>query len=1557
VVAFIAPQVKNEGTISANGGAVALAAGEKVTLNLEGNRFLGLTVERGALEALAENKGAIKADGGQVLLTAKAADALVKSVVNNEGTIEAQTLANVGGRIVLLAEGGETRVAGRLDASAPAGGDGGFVETSGDKVTIAPGATITTAAPQGSTGTWLVDPTDFTIAASGGDITGATLGTQLASNNVTLATAAAGAGNGDIFVNDGVTWANANTLTLSAHRNVDFSGGGTLNGGTTGNVTLNAGLNGTSGAIVGHATNTVVSGNTLVANARSGIGSSATPLLTQVANAALSNTQGGGIYVTNSGNLTVAAASTNGDINIRTTNGANVTSGAANRGGSITVGVVGGITGLSTTGSGNINFLAGNGGGTDGSGNLGGDGGAVHVNSALTSAGTATLIGGAGGYAGPGASFGGFGGAININAALNAAGVTLQGGEGGRGTGLDNPGGTSFGRAGGDISINASVNSTQAASLTSGKGGDGANLIGSGVGHGGNGGAITVNANVSAALNLNLATGDGGRGRSFMGNGGNGGATTLNAALSSGQSVALRSGHGAGFLAVVAGLGGSGGGVSSTASGTINAASDIDIAAGNGSNGGGCFVASGCAPRTAGGNGGAGGSIALAGALTSAAQVTLSGGIAGDAGTGSESNAANLAGGSGGAGGVGGSVTVGAIAAQGNVTVRAGFAGEGGAGGRALAAGSPGDWAGGTGGTGGAGGSVTINGALTGRSVLLRAGIGGVGEAGGVADTGPGISTGGVGGRGGDGGSIALNAVVTAINTATLEAGTGGRGAQGGAATGDTGVGGNGSFGGLGGAISVHAALTAGGDTILTAGRGGNGGAGAIGSGTTTAIGGNGGGGADGGAIMLNAPVVAGAALTLATGAFGNGGAGGAATGSGTHVAGNAGAAGAAGIWGGNSLNLQAGGALSMNATLPIVTSAARLVAGNGLGTAANPLVANAPSLSIANTLGGEVHVANTGGSINVEANTAAASIRLHAAGGLSLNGSLSATGAGDAIRLSGTNLVNNAGAAALSTPNGRWIVWSNSPVTNTFGGLQSGNAAVWSSAYPGGPGATLAAAGNRYAFSIAQPAGQAIVKADDKSKTYGDLFTGFTYTAFDASSGNSYGNAFTDAGGTPTLVGSPVVASTGAAATATRTGGNAGGESYDITVDLTGVTAAGYTLQGVNGLLTVNARNVSVAADAKNLTYGDAPQALTFTAANLASFDNNASAFTGAISRPTGANSGAGFERAGTTAITQGSLAANANYALTGFTGANYTIAPRALAVTATAQDKVYDGGTAATATLGDNRLAGDVFTASGSAAFADKTAATGKTVTVAGIGLAGADAGNYAPNASTTANATITQRALNIGFTGVDKIYDASAVASVTAADDRIAGDVLAINRSAAFADANAMPAKLVTVSGVSLAGTDAANYSLGTFNTATSANIAQRPLTITALDAAKLTTDPMPSLNASLAGFAPGEGPSSLSGLLMLTTPATASSPVGSYAIVPSGLSGANYTIAYVNGKLTVVSPNDPQLQGALSSIFAGLGGTGASGAPAVSGTGGTFILGGGMISIVTGDSGDE
>ncbi|MDQ2821363.1 MAG: YDG domain-containing protein, partial [Pseudomonadota bacterium] len=227
--ALLGRQVSNQGTINARLGTVVLAAGDKVSLNFGGDSQLNVTVDKGVLDALVENRSAILADGGKVVLTAKAVDALMATVVNNTGEIRARTVANRDGRIYLLGgfDGGTVSVAGTLDASAPDGGAGGFIDTSGTHVHVADGAVVSTLAASGATGNWLIDPNDYTISASGGNITGAQLATSLNASNVTISTATqgSGGGSGDIFVNDAVTktGTSATTLTLLAERNINVN--------------------------------------------------------------------------------------------------------------------------------------------------------------------------------------------------------------------------------------------------------------------------------------------------------------------------------------------------------------------------------------------------------------------------------------------------------------------------------------------------------------------------------------------------------------------------------------------------------------------------------------------------------------------------------------------------------------------------------------------------------------------------------------------------------------------------------------------------------------------------------------------------------------------------------------------------------------------------------------------------------------------------------------------------------------------------------------------------------------------------------------------------------------------------------------------------------------------------------------------------------------------------------------------------------------------------------------------------------------------------------------
>ncbi|MBC6941044.1 MAG: hypothetical protein DWB59_13685, partial [Anaerolineae bacterium] len=86
--------------------------------------------------------------------------------------------------------------------------------------------------------------------------------------------------------------------------------------------------------------------------------------------------------------------------------------------------------------------------------------------------------------------------------------------------------------------------------------------------------------------------------------------------------------------------------------------------------------------------------------------------------------------------------------------------------------------------------------------------------------------------------------------------------------------------------------------------------------------------------------------------------------------------------------------------------------------------------------------------------------------------------------------------------------------------------------------------------------------------------------------------------------------------------------------------------------------------------------------------------------------------------------------------------IAAKDLTVSATASNKPYDGSTAALATLSTDALAGDAVTATFTAAdFDTADVGAGKTVTVTGIAIEGADAGNYnLLNVTAAATADIT-------------------------------------------------------------------------------------------------------------------------------------------------------------------------------------------------------------------------
>ncbi|QWC96421.1 filamentous hemagglutinin N-terminal domain-containing protein, partial [Polynucleobacter paneuropaeus] len=135
-IALMAPEVKNQGVLIANisnSNTIALVSGTKVTLSFDGSQLTNITVDASAINSLITNKHAITTNGGQIIIAANAASNLKASVINNTGTISADTVSTVGGKVFLTA--GTVNQSGTVSANS-AESDGGNVTISGNQVNL-----------------------------------------------------------------------------------------------------------------------------------------------------------------------------------------------------------------------------------------------------------------------------------------------------------------------------------------------------------------------------------------------------------------------------------------------------------------------------------------------------------------------------------------------------------------------------------------------------------------------------------------------------------------------------------------------------------------------------------------------------------------------------------------------------------------------------------------------------------------------------------------------------------------------------------------------------------------------------------------------------------------------------------------------------------------------------------------------------------------------------------------------------------------------------------------------------------------------------------------------------------------------------------------------------------------------------------------------------------------------------------------------------------------------------------------------------------------------------
>ena len=248
---------------------------------------------------------------------------------------------------------------------------------------------------------------------------------------------------------------------------------------------------------------------------------------------------------------------------------------------------------------------------------------------------------------------------------------------------------------------------------------------------------------------------------------------------------------------------------------------------------------------------------------------------------------------------------------------------------------------------------------------------------------------------------------------------------------------------------------------------------------------------------------------------------------------------------------------------------------------------------------------------------------------------------------------VNQAGASAIDTRSGRYLIYSGSPLLDTTGGLVAPRR--YGRSYVADPPLSISNPGDFFFYSYVPVL---TISADDLSRTYGDGSPAFTYTV--DTSGLLSGDSLADA-----LSGTVKYTS---AATAQSDVGE-----YDIDID-TSATAStlGYSIQAslVSGTLAIDPRALTVTTDDASKIYGNANPtfATSITGGSLAAHHASLGDVLSDLGFTTLADA---TSDVGDYAI-EASSSGNANYDLT-FVDGTLTIDPRALTVTTDDVSRIY--------------------------------------------------------------------------------------------------------------------------------------------------------------------------------------------------------------------------------------------------------------------------------------------
>jgi hypothetical protein len=347
----------------------------------------------------------------------------------------------------------------------------------------------------------------------------------------------------------------------------------------------------------------------------------------------------------------------------------------------------------------------------------------------------------------------------------------------------------------------------------------------------------------------------------------------------------------------------------------------------------------------------------------------------------------------------------------------------------------------------------------------------------------------------------------------------------------------------------------------------------------------------------------------------------------------------------------------------------------------------------------------------------------------------------------------------------------------------------------------------------------------------------------------------------------------------------------YPITVS--GQSAPNYTLSFMNGNLTVDPAPLSVAANNVSCSYRGPNPILTATISGLMNGEDT-NVLDGALVLSTTADEESAV---GSYSIVPSGLSST-NYAIK-FINGTLTVRPHELVITADNAGRIYGAlNPAFTGNIvglqdGDNITA--TFTTS-----ATTSSPVGAYAIVPTLSDPDGRLANYSITL-TNGQLTIDPAPLSAMLPDPSRFYGQTNPVFPIIYEGFVNGQDASVITGPEGGTTTAQTNSPIGTYPVTLAGQTAPNYSITPVNGILT--IVPAPLLVSADDARRALGQPNPIFTATITGLMNGEDTNVLDGALVLSTTADEESAVGTYSIVPSGLSSTNYAIEFTNGTLTV------------------------------------------------------